>query len=95
MQARPEEIILGSERWQIEGAWGWTYETTVSGGQIQNLPTRDHPYMEREYIYFRDLDGNRVSISVNKDIVTGQYDVERFHFSSDEFQSESWKSYNR
>ena len=95
MQARPEEIILSSERWQIEGAWGWTYEATISSGQVQNFPTLDYPYTEREYIYFRDLDGNRVSISVNKDPVTGQYDVDHFHFSSDEFQSEPWKSYNR
>jgi len=95
MPARPEEIILSSQRWQIEGAWGWTYETIANGGQVQNLPARDYPYTAREYIYFRDMDGNRVSISVNKDPVTGQYDVVHFHFSSDEFQSEPWKSYNR
>lgn len=95
MPAHPKDLILSSERWQIEGAWAWTYETTVSGGLIQNLPAADYSYTEREYIYFRDQDGNRVSISVNKNPITGEYDVERFHFSSDEFQSEPWKSYHR
>jgi hypothetical protein len=95
MQARPEDIILNSQRWQMEGAWAWTYETTIRGGQIQNLPAQNYPYTEREYIYFRDMNGNRVSISVNKDPLTGEYDVERFHYSSDKFQSEPWKSYNR
>ena len=95
MQARPEDIILNSERWQMEGAWAWTHEATDVGSQIQNLPTQDYPYTQREYVYFRDQDGNRVSISVNKDPITGEYDVERFHFSSAEFQSEPWKSYNR
>ncbi|MGH7456689.1 MAG: hypothetical protein ACRENG_35400, partial [bacterium] len=70
MQARPEDIILNSERWQMEGAWAWTYEKIVSGGQLQNLLTPDYRYTEREYIYFRDPEGNRVSISVNKNPLT-------------------------
>ena len=78
-----------------EGAYAWKFVKIVPGGKVKHPPVKNYRFMERYYVYFEDQIGNQLSISVNKDDVTGEYDVDRFHFSSDEYQSDPWKKGNR
>jgi hypothetical protein len=91
----PEKLILESERWQMEGSSDWRYIRTEKGGKVQSLPYPKYPFTIRKYVIFKDRNGNKLSISVNKNPVTEEYDVNHFHFSGDEHQSGPWKRENR